>query len=250
MSGNERSYEGQVALVTGGANGIGAAVAAALAGRGAKVVVADVDDEAGIALAESLDGDYVRCDVGDPAANEDAVARAVERYGGLDMAHLNAGVTTGCGVLEDFDLARYRRAMAVNLDGVVFGLHAVVPALEARGGGSIIVTASLAGLVGVPVDCVYGANKHAVVGLVRSLGPTLAARGVRLNALCPGFADTAIIEGLRDTITSAGIPIIPVSEVVEAFLAIDSSGESGSCWFVQAGRPAEPFLFRNVPGPR
>lgn len=124
---------GKVALITGGSNGIGAAVARRLAGEGARVVLADVDAEAGDALAKELDGAFVRCDVREPAASEAAVATAVERFGGLDVAFLNAGVAGSGGVGDDFDLAAYRRAMGINLDGVVFGAHAALPALRARG---------------------------------------------------------------------------------------------------------------------
>ena len=88
--------------------------------------------------------------------------------------------------------------MGANLDGVVFGTHAALPALRARGGGAIVATASLAGLTGVAYDPLYAANKHAVVGLVRSLGPLLAEEGIRFNAVCPGFAESAIIEPIRD----------------------------------------------------
>ena len=112
--------------------------------------------------------------------------------------HLNAGVGSGCGVGDDFDLALYRRAMGANLDGVVFGTHAALPALRARGGGAIVATSSLAGLTGVAYDPLYAANKHAVVGLTRSLGPLLAEEGIRFNAVCPGFAESAIIEPIRD----------------------------------------------------
>jgi NAD(P)-dependent dehydrogenase (short-subunit alcohol dehydrogenase family) len=134
---------------------------------------------------------FVRCDVSDPEQNSAAVA--VKEYGGLDMAFLNAGVATWTGVGESFDLANYRRAMGTNLDGVVFGINAVLPAMKVRGGGSIVATASLAGLAPVPMDPIYSANKHAVVGLVRSLGSVLAGEGIRINAVCPGLADTAII---------------------------------------------------------
>ena len=121
------------------------------------------------------------------------MAAATDRFGGLDLVHLNAGVTSGCGVGDDFDPALYRRAIAVNLDGVVYGIHAALPALTGRSGAQIIVTASLAGLTGLPGEPIYSANKHGVVGLVRSLGPRLLAEhGVRINALCPGFADTAL----------------------------------------------------------
>ena len=101
--------------------------------------------------------------------------------------HLNAGVGSGCGVGEDFDLALYRRAMGANLDGVVFGTHAALPALRARGGGAIVATSSLAGLTGVAYDPLYAANKHAVVGLTRSLGPLLARGGHPLQRGLPGL---------------------------------------------------------------
>src|SRR5690606_39661024 len=95
----------------------------------------------------------------EPAASEAAVATAVERFGGLDIAFLNAGIAGGGGVGDDFDLAAYRRAMGVNLDGVFFGVHAALPALRARGGGNIIATASMAALTATPFDPVYGANR-------------------------------------------------------------------------------------------
>ena len=116
---------------------------------------------------------------------------AVDTCGGLDIAFLNAGVATGCGIGDDFDLALYRRANGANLDGVVFGTHAVLPALRARGGGAIVATASLAGLTAVPLDPLYAANKHAVVGLARSLGTAWPAEGITYNAICPGFAESA-----------------------------------------------------------
>lgn len=240
----------KVALVTGAANGIGAAVAARLAGLGAHVVAADVDDDAGRAVAEAIGGHYVHCDVREPEANAAAVAAAVEQYGGLDLVHLNAGISTGCGIGEDFDVATYRRAMAINLDGVVYGAHAALPALEARGGGSIIATASMAGLVPVALDPFYAANKHAVVGLVRSLGEGLAPRGVTVNALCPSFAHTAIITDIKPLLDDVGFPILDVADVVDTFVAILDAGRTGEAWFVIPGRESEPFRFRSAPGPR
>ena len=244
------SLRGAVALVTGAANGIGAGAATRLAGLGAKVVLADVDDTAGRDLAGSLGGLYVHCDVAELADNRAAVAAAIAHFGGLDLVHLNAGVAGGCGVGEDFDLPGYRRAMGTNVDGVVFGVHAALPALRRRGGGTIVVTASLAGLMPVPPEPLYGAGKHAVVGLVRSLGPTLAEEGIRINALCPGFADTALVEGIREWVDAVGAPLLSVADVVDAFMSVVESDGAGQCWFVQPGRPSEPFAFRNVPGPR
>ncbi|MFI0412052.1 SDR family oxidoreductase [Actinomadura sp. 3N508] len=241
---------GKVVLITGGANGIGAAVARRLARGGARVVLADVDAAAGAALAEELDGVFVRCDVREPGDSEAAVAAAVDRFGGLDVAFLNAGVAGGGGVGDGFDLAAYRRAMGVNLDGVVFGVHAALPALRARGGGDIVATASMAALTAAPFDPVYGANKAAVVGLVRSLGPALAGEGVRVNALCPSFADTAILVPLKGHLQETGFPILDVDDVVTAFMRILDADGTGEAWYVVPGRPSEPFRFRGVPGPR
>ena len=241
---------GKVALVTGGASGIGAATCELLAAAGAQVVVADVDRERGTAVAERLGGHFVLADVADPGANAGAVAFAVERCGGLDLVHLNAGVSTGCGVGEDFDLALYRRAVAINLDGVVLGTHAALPALRERGGGAIVATASMAGLIGMPMDAVYTATKHAVVGLARALGPALAAEGIRFNAVCPAFAETPIVEPIREQLAAAGFTLISAEKVARAALELFTGDMTGECWYVQAGRDAEAFRFRNVPGPR
>jgi NAD(P)-dependent dehydrogenase (short-subunit alcohol dehydrogenase family) len=242
--------DGAVALVTGGSSGIGAAVARRLAAAGARVALADVDDDRGRALADELEGAYVTCDVRDPAASAAAVALAVDHFGGLDIVHLNAGVTTGCGFGDDFDLEAYRRAMAINLDGVVFGMQAALPALRARGGGTIVATSSMAGLVPVPMEPIYAANKHAVVGLVRSLGPQLAPEGIRVLALCPSFADTPILGEGKALLEELGFPILEVAQVVDTFVAMLDRGEPGQCWFVIPGRTSEPFGFRRAPGPR
>ncbi|MET8142805.1 SDR family NAD(P)-dependent oxidoreductase [Sphaerisporangium sp. NPDC005288] len=242
--------DGKVALVTGGAGGIGAAVARRLAEGGARVVVADIDDAGAAEVAGEIGGTAARCDVRRPADSEKAVALAVERYGRLDLAFLNAGVTTGCGLGDDFDLERYRLAMSVNLDGVVFGVRAATPALRAAGGGTIVATSSMAGIVGIPADPIYAAGKHAVVGLVRSLGPALARAGIKVQALCPSFADTPILGGGKAVLEEMGFPILPVSAVTEAFIRLLDSDGTGECWFVVPGRESAPFEFRRAPGPR
>jgi NAD(P)-dependent dehydrogenase (short-subunit alcohol dehydrogenase family) len=241
---------GKVALVTGAAGGIGRATARALARDGATVIAADIDERGARAVAAEVGGRAFACDVSDLAANRAAVAFAVEACGGLDLVHLNAGVGSGCGVDRDFDLALYRRAMGVNLDGVVFGTHAALPALRARGGGAIVATSSLAGLTGTPYDALYSANKHAVVGLVRSLGPPLAEQGIRLNAICPGFAESAIIEPIRDMIAASGVAIIAVERVAEAVVELFAGDAAGECVVIQPGREPLAFAFRGVPGPR
>ncbi|WP_327190836.1 SDR family oxidoreductase [Streptomyces xinghaiensis] len=244
-----KPLSGKVAVVTGGASGLGRATALTLAEAGAEIVVADLDAAGGKEVAELVGGHFRACDVSDLDANRALVDFAVERCGGVDIAFLNAGVATGCGIGDDFDPALYRRAMGANLDGVVYGAHAVLPALRARGGGSIVATASLAGLTAVPFDPLYAANKHAVVGLARSLGPALAPEGVRFNAICPGFAESRIIDPIREMLSSQHLPIIPAQIVADTVLRILTGDATGECWFIQPGREPEPFRFRNVPGP-
>jgi NAD(P)-dependent dehydrogenase (short-subunit alcohol dehydrogenase family) len=243
----------RVALVTGGSGGLGKATAIALAAAGAEVVVADVDRDGGQAVATQVGGHFVATDVSDLEANRAMVAFARERCGRIDLVHLNAGVTSGIGLGDEFDLAAYRRAMGVNLDGVVFGVHATLAALRANDGpqrGAIVATASLAGLTGVPLEPIYAANKHGVVGLVRSLGPGLAAEGIRVNAVCPGFAVSAMTAPFAADLEAAGVPLIPAEVVAETVVRLFASEAAGECWFVQPGREPAPFAFRNVPGPR
>jgi len=240
----------KVALVTGGASGIGRLTALALADAGAEVVVADLDEGGARAVAEQVGGHAFALDVSDLDANRAAVAFAQERAGGLDLVMLNAGVTSDTILGDHFDLSRYRRAMGVNLDGVVFGTQAALPALKARGGGAIVATASLAGLTAVPLDPIYAANKHAVVGLTRSLGPLLAQDGIRFNAVCPTFAETPLIAHVRDGLRAAGFELLDPQVVADATLRLLAGEMTGECWFCQIGREPAPFQFRNIPGPR
>jgi NAD(P)-dependent dehydrogenase (short-subunit alcohol dehydrogenase family) len=140
--------------------------------------------------------------------------------------------------------------MGANLDGVVFGLHAALPALRVRGGGAIVATSSLAGLTGVPYDPIYAANKHAVVGLVRSLAPGLAEDGIRLNAINPGFAESAIVAPIRAALVESGLAIIPAETVAGVVVELMAGDASGECVVIQPGREPLPFAFRGVPGPR
>jgi NAD(P)-dependent dehydrogenase (short-subunit alcohol dehydrogenase family) len=241
--------DGRVALVTGGGNGIGAAVVRRLAAGGASVVVADLDLAAAETVAATVGGLAVRCDVSSLEDNLAAVAAALETFGGLDIAVLNAGVSAGCTVGDDFDLAHYRRLIGANVDGPVFGLHAAWPAMRERG-GDVIVTSSMAALAAVPVDALYGASKAAVTALVRSVAPSWASAGVRVNAVCPSFTDTAIIEGFREAIHELGIPLLDVEQVADAFEQVLAAGRTGESWMVVPGRDVAPYRFRGVPGAR
>jgi len=243
-------FEGKVALVTGGAGGLGRATCEALVAAGAQVLVVDLDEDRAAAFAEAIGAEFFAADVSSFEQNQAMVAAVVERFGGLDLLHLNAGIATGFGVGDDFDVDRYRQVMGVNLDGVIFGTHAALAALEAGDGGAIVATASLAGLTSVPMDPLYAANKHAVVGLARSLGPVLAERGIRYNAVCPGFAESPIIDPLREGLAEAGIPVIPAAKVAGAVVELFAGEMTGEAWFVQPGREPAAFGFRGIPGPR
>ncbi|HEU5213156.1 MAG TPA: SDR family NAD(P)-dependent oxidoreductase [Gaiellaceae bacterium] len=234
-----------LALVTGGGSGIGRAIAERLAADGADVLVVDVDEIAAQRTARAVDGRAVAADVGDPAE----WARLADTIPALDVACLNAGVVTGEADLDDLSDEAYRRIMRVNVDGVVLGLRALIPLLE-RTGGDAVVTASLAGLTSMASDPVYSATKHFLVGLVRSAAPGLAARSVRLNAVCPGIVATPLIGDGRARLEAAGFPLLEPSDVAEAVALALASGEGGQAWVVQPGRVPEPFRFGGVPGPR
>jgi NAD(P)-dependent dehydrogenase (short-subunit alcohol dehydrogenase family) len=145
--------------------------------------------------------------------------------------------------------AAYRRALAANVDGVVFGVRRLARVMEP--GSSIVATASLAGLVPMEQDPIYTLTKHAVVGFVRAVAPQLAARGLRINALYPGYADTPIVsDELRSTAAARGLTLLSPKRVAEAALTAARSEESGRAWVVQPGRDPLVYEFRGVPGPR
>ena len=238
------ALDGSVAIVSGGGSGIGRATTRRLMVEGAKVVVADLAEGAG-------DGDrFVRADVGSPADWDTVVVETESAYGGVDIAYLNAGVTTGEADITALTDDQYRRIMGANVDGVVFGARAVVPAMVRRGGGAIVATASLAGLIAFPPDPIYALTKHAVVGLVRSLGPPLQAKGITVNAVCPGIVDTPLVGPARADLEAAGFPLIDPDDIAAAVLACVTGTVTGRAVVCQAGRDPINYEFRDVPGPR
>ena len=232
------------ALVTGGAGGIGAATARRLAARGDHVVVADVDEPGGRDVANEVGGTFVRLDVGDPTAWEDVEAI----HGPISVAVLNAGISTGQDVADgDVPVVglsdeAYRRIMAVNVDGVVFGTRAVLAGMLRRGAGDIVVTASLAGLVPIGTDPVYGLTKHAVVGFVRSMAVALEGRGIAISAVCPGFTDTAILGPAgRRRLAELGLDLLAPEDVAAVVARAVDERANGAQWTVWPGQEAARY---------
>jgi NAD(P)-dependent dehydrogenase (short-subunit alcohol dehydrogenase family) len=179
--------------------------------------------------------------VGDPAA--------WELVGAVELACLNAGVTTGVSDLAAVTDEAYRRIRGANLDGVVFGVRRLATVMEP--GSAIVVTASLAGLAPMPLDPLYTLTKHGVIGFVRSVAPQLAERGIRISAIAPGFADTPMVDGeSRAAFEAAGFPLLAPADAAAAVLQAANDEEPGSVWVIQPGREPLRFRFPHVPGPR
>ena len=230
-------------VITRAASGIGAAAVRAAKKSGANVLAIDVDQARGIALAEETGALYRLCDVGDPAHWQqlvDYLQSEQPDLGTPTRVHLNAGIQVAPPnaplseyQLEAATLERYRRMMRVNVDGVVFGLQTLLPLLAP--GAAIVVTASLAGVTPYAIDPLYAMSKHAVVGLVRSLAPDLARRGISIHALCPGAVDTDIIPHAQKTKdTQFMIPDDLARDVIELM----AETESGKSWVrLRADKP-------------
>lgn len=240
-------FTDKVAIVTGAASGIGAASARHLAALGAHVVAVDLAEPAVRAVAEAIDGTAAVLDVADPEAWDNLLTDVAAEYGGIDLAHLNAGVVTTPHpyTVLDVTLPEYRRVMGVNLDGVLLPILRLAPFLQHRGGGAIVTTASLAGLGPYYDDPFYAATKHALVGFVRSAAPQLAAAGIRLHAICPGGVQTGLIDDfIRARLEAGGRATLDPAEVAEAVAEMLAFPEGGLVRTIVKGKGVRDFEFR------
>lgn len=199
-------FNGKVAIVTGAASGIGEAVAKALAADGAKVVVADLNGDAAKATAEAISraggtAAGFAVDVSDAKQNEAMVTFAVNTYGGLNLAVNNAGIGGAAAPTGEYPIDSWDKVVGINLSGVFYGMRYEIPAILASGGGAIVNIASILGSVGIANSAAYVAAKHGVVGLTKSAGLEYGEKGVRINAIGPGFIETPLLTKHMDDAT-------------------------------------------------
>ena len=195
----ELSFANKTVLITGAASGIGRGAALAFAGRGANVVVGDIDVAAGQDAVQNIiqaggKALFLRADVAVSADVEALVAAAVNTYGWLDCAFNNAGIEEEHQRLADSDEALFDRMMDINVKGVWLCMKHEIAQMLRQGGGTIVNTASVAGLVGAPKHAIYAASKHAVVGLTKSAAIEYGKKGIRVNSVCPGVIRTAMLQ--------------------------------------------------------
>ena len=192
--------QGQVAVITGGAGGIGRAAGALFAAEGASVLLVDVGEEALRDAVREIGSNRVSYFVGDvtrAADNEGMFAAAEARYGGVDVFLANAGIEGDVRLITEYDEARFDQVMAVNVKGVFLGLKSAFPAMQRRGGGSIVITSSVAGVQGAAGVAPYVTSKHAVIGMMRSAALEGAAQKIRVNTVNPSPVETRMMRSLE-----------------------------------------------------
>ena len=256
--------EGKVAIITGATGGIGSAAARLFADEGARVTLVDLDEAALRELASSIGEDkasYAVADVTRPDQTQAYVNAAVEHWGGIDILLANAGIEGVLSTIPDYPVDVFDRVMAVNVRGVWLGVKYAVPAMRERGGGSIVITSSTAGIGGSPEMSAYNTSKHAVIGLMRTAAMEGAPFGIRVNTVNPAPIETRMmrsIEEMRvaemddvnvsvDVIKQAAADRLPLQrygepeEVANVMLFLasdDSSFCTGGVYMVDGGRSA------------
>ena len=250
--------ENKMAVITGGAGGIGEAAAKRFIAEGANVLLVDLDAGALEAVCGRIGSNRVSFLVGDVTRAEDNQAMidtATERYGGVDIFLANAGIEGDVASLLDYPEERFDELMAINVKGPFLGLRAAVPALRKRGGGSVIITSSVAGIKGAPSLAPYVTSKHAVIGLMKSAAKEFAAEGIRVNTVNPSPVNTRMMRSIEHGLNAdqpeqaqqmmaAGIPMQRYAEAEDIanlmlFLASDeSSFITGAVYMADGGSVA------------
>jgi NAD(P)-dependent dehydrogenase (short-subunit alcohol dehydrogenase family) len=206
-------FDGKIAVVTGGASGIGEACARQLAAEGAKVVIADLNGAPAAKLAEEIGGAPFAVDVSDPAQVEAMVTFAEQRFGALHLAVNNAGIGGPSAPVGEYPLDGWQRVIDVNLSSVFYSMRYEIPAIERAGGGAIVNMSSILGSVGFQNAPAYVAAKHGVVGLTREASLTYAARGIRINAVGPAFIDTPLLANLERAVYDSLVALHPIGRL-------------------------------------
>jgi NAD(P)-dependent dehydrogenase (short-subunit alcohol dehydrogenase family) len=196
-------FDGKVAIVTGGSSGIGRSTAQLYTRAGARVVVSDIDEDGGhetvrLLREEGGQAEFVRADVGKPEDCEKLVAATVEHYGRLDIACNNAGISGASAPTGEYGIDDWQRVIDINLSSVFYCMRYQIPAMLENDGGAIVNIASILGQVGFATAPAYVAAKHGVVGLTRTAALEYSAKGIRVNAVGPGFISTPLIAQLED----------------------------------------------------
>ena len=226
-----KTFSGKVALVTGGAAGIGQATAEAFAAQGARVVVSDIDEERGQSVVEGIraaggDAVFVRCNVVSADEVKELMATVISHYGQLDCAFNNAGIEIEQDKLADGSEDVFDSIMDVNVKGVWQCMKYEIPLMLANGGGAIVNTASVAGLGAAPKMSIYSASKHAVLGLTRSAAVEYGKKGIRVNAVCPAVIDAemfrraAALEPRKAEFAAAMHPVGRIGKAEEIAAAV------------------------------
>ena len=233
--------EGKVAIVTGAASGIGASLTRHLINNGYIVLGVDLDSTRLDALKEETGCATMVGDISTEEFNQEVADHVIELFGRLDLVFLNAGVLGRNIELQGVDFtinelehARYAKTRSINFDAVVFGTVATSPYLASSGGGSIVVTASIAGLTAWNRDPFYTATKHAAVGWVRGIAPALQAQGISINAICPGGVATPLV-GL-ERLESTNPNLLNPTQVANAMLKIAQEESTGKAFVIKAGQ--------------